>query len=161
MHKKNGRIYATLTEVKNLIGDVFAAVDEHGEVAITSYNKAKYIITKAPAPEMSDLIEEMPIKKVSKKQDNQPVKKQASAVAKFAPQEVAVVVEPIAVVEVETIAVSPAVLVTEIVAPIETSVKPQNILNLLDVFKDASEREMFNRFNNKETDWINQIKLNF
>lgn len=46
MKVKQGKATATLTDVKNLIGDVFAAVDKYGEVTITSYNKPKYLITK-------------------------------------------------------------------------------------------------------------------
>lgn len=35
---------ATLTDVKNKTGDVFALADKHGAVTITSYNKPKYVI---------------------------------------------------------------------------------------------------------------------
>jgi hypothetical protein len=47
MHKdKSGKVYASLTEVKNKTGDIFALVDEFGEVFITSYNKTRYKISK-------------------------------------------------------------------------------------------------------------------
>jgi hypothetical protein len=46
MHKHNGQVHATLTELKNMIGDVLSAVDEYGEVLLTSYNKPKYRIEK-------------------------------------------------------------------------------------------------------------------
>lgn len=47
MHKdKNGKIFASLTEVKNKTGDIFALVDEHGEITLTSYNKPRYKISK-------------------------------------------------------------------------------------------------------------------
>lgn len=42
----NGKAYATLTEVKNKIGDVFTLADEYGEIVITSYNKPKYKIIR-------------------------------------------------------------------------------------------------------------------
>ncbi len=46
MKVKNNKATATLTDVKNRIGDVFSLVDDFGEVTITSYNKSAYIISK-------------------------------------------------------------------------------------------------------------------
>jgi hypothetical protein len=46
MHKKDGKVYASLTEVKNKTGDIFAIVDEYGEIFLTSYNKIRYKISK-------------------------------------------------------------------------------------------------------------------
>lgn len=46
MKVKNDKATATLTDVKNRIGDVFSLVDDFGEVTITSYNKPAYIISK-------------------------------------------------------------------------------------------------------------------
>jgi hypothetical protein len=43
---KNGKVTASLTEVKNKTGDIFDLVDEFGEVVLTSYNKPRYKITK-------------------------------------------------------------------------------------------------------------------
>lgn len=37
---------ATLTDVKNKTGDVFALAEKNGAVVITSYNKPKYVISK-------------------------------------------------------------------------------------------------------------------
>lgn len=37
---------ATLTDVKNKTGDVFALAEKNGSVMITSYNKPKYVICK-------------------------------------------------------------------------------------------------------------------
>lgn len=37
---------ATLTDVKNKTGDVFALAEKNGSVVITSYNKPKYVISK-------------------------------------------------------------------------------------------------------------------
>lgn len=55
MKVSKGKAYATLTDVKNLIGDVFAMVDKRGQVIITSYNKPKYIIkTYTPEQEAED-----------------------------------------------------------------------------------------------------------
>lgn len=53
MHKaKDGRVTASLTEVKNKTGDIFDLVDEYGEVILTSYNKARYKITKIDISEI-------------------------------------------------------------------------------------------------------------
>ena len=43
---KDGKVIASLTEVKNKTGDIFAIVDEFGEIALTSYNKVRYKIIK-------------------------------------------------------------------------------------------------------------------
>ncbi len=43
---KDGKVIASLTEVKNKTGDIFAIVDEFGEIALTSYNKVRYKIVK-------------------------------------------------------------------------------------------------------------------
>ncbi|RMD76941.1 hypothetical protein D6810_02510 [Candidatus Dojkabacteria bacterium] len=43
---KSGRIIASLTEVKNRTGDVFALVDQFGTVFLTSYKKIRYKIEK-------------------------------------------------------------------------------------------------------------------
>jgi hypothetical protein len=41
-----GRIIASLTEVKNKTGDIFALVDQYSAVYLTSYNKVRYKIEK-------------------------------------------------------------------------------------------------------------------
>lgn len=47
MHKtKEGKVMASLTEVKNQTGNIFTAADRYGEVYITSYNKVRYRIIK-------------------------------------------------------------------------------------------------------------------
>lgn len=43
---KDGKVIASLTEVKNKTGDIFAIVDEFGEISLTSYNKVRYKIIK-------------------------------------------------------------------------------------------------------------------
>lgn len=59
MHKrKDGKIIASLTEVKNKTGDIFALVDEFGEVTLTSYNKPKYRISKVDILETLKIEEE-------------------------------------------------------------------------------------------------------
>ncbi len=59
MHKrKDGKIIASLTEVKNKTGDIFSLVDEFGEVTLTSYNKPKYRITKVDILETLKIDEE-------------------------------------------------------------------------------------------------------
>lgn len=68
MHKdKNGNVTASLTDVKNKTGDIFALVDQFGEVLITSYNKPRYRISKIDVSTI--LSEEKDVKKktVSKK----------------------------------------------------------------------------------------------
>lgn len=154
MHKKNGKVYATLTEVKNLIGDVFAAVDEHGEVAITSYNKTKYIISKAPSPEMSELVEEIPVKK-SKKREVVPSQSILGDKAIEPVIETAPTAETIN--DVIRSAQEAEVAPTPLAAPTATS----ELITLLDIFKNSNEREIFNRFADKETAWVNHAKLNF
>lgn len=62
MYVKDNKAYATLTDVKNKTGDVFALADEYGEVTITSYNKSKYAIARLAIAnietEPSDLVAE-------------------------------------------------------------------------------------------------------
>ena len=55
---KNGKVFASLTEVKNKTGDVFSLVDENGKVHVTSYNKVKYIIFKNDVKNFVDLKED-------------------------------------------------------------------------------------------------------
>src|SRR5260221_7642067 len=43
---KDGKVIASLTEVKNRTGDIFAVVEEFGEISLTSYTKIRYRITK-------------------------------------------------------------------------------------------------------------------
>lgn len=65
MHKdKKGRVLASLTEVKNKTGDIFALVDEFGEVYITSYNKTRYRISKM---DITSILEEKEAKPKQKK----------------------------------------------------------------------------------------------
>lgn len=58
---KNGEVIASLTEVKNKTGDIFALADEYGEVILTSYNKPRYKLIKL---NVSSLLEQEPVKKV-------------------------------------------------------------------------------------------------
>ncbi len=51
---KSGKVVASLTEVKNKTGDIFALVDEFGEIYLSSYNKIRYVIKKTG---ISDFIE--------------------------------------------------------------------------------------------------------
>lgn len=52
---KDGKVIASLTEVKNKTGDIFALADEYGEVILTSYNKPRYKLIKL---NVSALLEE-------------------------------------------------------------------------------------------------------
>lgn len=62
--KKDGTVIASLTEVKNKTGDIFALADEYGEVLLTSYNKPRYKIVKLDISTMLDEIAEEPAKVV-------------------------------------------------------------------------------------------------
>ncbi|BCX13700.1 MAG: hypothetical protein KatS3mg085_232 [Candidatus Dojkabacteria bacterium] len=70
---KKGQIVASLTEVKNKTGDIFAIVDQYGEIILTSYNKPRYIIQKIDLEKNLELEEES--QKKSKSQ-NKPKKSQ-------------------------------------------------------------------------------------
>lgn len=94
MHKdKKGRVLASLTEVKNKTGDIFALVDEFGEVYITSYNKTRYRISKM---DITSILEEKEVKVKQKKTVQS--KKTEEVVVKKNPEPV---VEPEAEKEVE------------------------------------------------------------
>lgn len=54
---KNGKVVASLTEVKNKTGDIFALVDEFGEIYLSSYNKIRYVIKKTGISDFIDLQE--------------------------------------------------------------------------------------------------------
>ena len=57
--KKDGTVIASLTEVKNKTGDIFALADEFGEVILTSYNKPRYKIIKLDISNVLDLTEKI------------------------------------------------------------------------------------------------------
>lgn len=69
--RKDGKIVASLTEVKNKTGDIFQLVDEYGEVTLTSYNKERYRIVKIGIENFIDLKEEMPKKNTKKKSEQE------------------------------------------------------------------------------------------
>ncbi|MEO6728750.1 MAG: hypothetical protein ABIM99_02400 [Candidatus Dojkabacteria bacterium] len=94
MHKnKDGKVTASLTEVKNRTGDIFALVDEFGEVYLTSYNKVRYKISKTDISNFIDL--EEGTSKAERNQTSKVEKKAAPVVKKAAtlPKEEAMVVE--------------------------------------------------------------------
>ncbi len=74
---KEGKVCASLTEVKNRTGDIFDMVDEFGEVILTSYNKERYKITKI------DLSSTLEIKSESKTKDENRI--QAENTPKYEP----------------------------------------------------------------------------
>jgi hypothetical protein len=51
---KEGKVIATLTEVKNKTGDIFSLADTYGEVLLTSYNKPKYKIVRIDVSDRID-----------------------------------------------------------------------------------------------------------
>ncbi len=73
---KDGKVIASLTEVKNKTGDIFALADEYGEVLLTSYNKPRYKLVKL---NVSSLLQE---------EDDEPkyVQERASVKAKPEPK---------------------------------------------------------------------------
>lgn len=90
MHKrKDGKIIASLTEVKNKTGDIFALVDEFGEVTLTSYNKPKYRITKVDILETLKMDEEPEEKKKAQPEvERKSVIKKVADKFKSTPQQV-------------------------------------------------------------------------
>ncbi len=70
---KNGEVIASLTEVKNKTGDIFALADEFGEVILTSYNKPRYKIIKL---NVSNLLDEEVVKSVKPRVSVKEVKKE-------------------------------------------------------------------------------------
>src|SRR6185369_11475990 len=82
MHKnKDGKVTASLTEVKNRTGDIFALVDEFGEVYLTSYNKVRYKISKT---DISNFIELEEGSSKAEKKETARVEKKAAPVVKKA-----------------------------------------------------------------------------
>lgn len=77
MHKrKDGKIIASLTEVKNKTGDIFSLVDEFGEITLTSYNKPKYRITKIDIFDSLEVRDEAPKKSEAKVVETPEIKKE-------------------------------------------------------------------------------------
>lgn len=76
---KNGKVVASLTEVKNKTGDIFALVDEFGEIYLSSYNKIRYVIKKTGISDFIDLQEretkEVPDRPVKVKKESKEVEK--------------------------------------------------------------------------------------
>lgn len=74
---KNGKVVASLTEVKNKTGDIFALVDEFGEIYLSSYNKIRYVIKKTGISDFIDLQEretkEVPDRPVKVKKESKEV----------------------------------------------------------------------------------------
>lgn len=57
MHKtKDGKVMASLTEVKNQTGNIFTAADKYGEVYITSYNKIRYRIVREESEDELNIV---------------------------------------------------------------------------------------------------------
>ena len=91
MHKnKDGKVTASLTEVKNRTGDIFALVDEFGEVYLTSYNKLRYKITKTDIANFIELGDSptKTEKKVAKKPEVKVVEEKKVEAKKEEPKEV-------------------------------------------------------------------------
>lgn len=184
MHKKNGKVYATLTDVKNLIGDVFAAVDEYGEVAITSYNKTKYLIVKAPSADINEIVEEIaPKQKKSGAEKKIPAENlEVEVQAKSLPVEKLLVESNKIELDSNDNLLAEAVIVSEpeenqpselnsevtelnissdiSAETVETS-KDNESTGVLEIFKKSSDREFFDRSSEIEKSWANKVKLNF
>lgn len=114
MHKnKEGKVVASLTEVKNRTGDIFALVDEFGEVFLTSYNKIRYRISKTDIANVIELAEEK--KSQAKVKKEKPVK--AAVVVPTPTPVVEKIVEPVVEEVVEAPAAKPK---APKAAPVET-----------------------------------------
>ena len=83
MHKKDGKVYASLTEVKNKTGDIFAIVDEFGEIFLTSYNKIRYKISKEDVHGVFNIEEKK--EKPAKEKKVKPVAVKAQKIEKTKP----------------------------------------------------------------------------
>ncbi|MCA9381494.1 hypothetical protein KC678_04470 [Candidatus Dojkabacteria bacterium] len=95
MHKrKDGKIIASLTEVKNKTGDIFALVDEFGEVTLTSYNKPKYRIIKVDIMETLKIDEEKEQSESESKEEKKSVMKKVADAIKPTKAEEPAKVEP-------------------------------------------------------------------
>lgn len=153
MHKKKGKIYATLTEVKNQIGDVFAAVDEHGAVTITSYNKEKYIISKVQPPQMPEIIEDVTHSKstVSKQK---PLRAEPPVIEETIVPELYEAPAPIMATTYasERSETAPMIL--------ETEPEPQLIIDIFEIFRGISDAEVFTRNSDRELNWAQKARAN-
>lgn len=151
MHKKKGKIYATLTEVKNQIGDVFAAVDEHGAVTITSYNKEKYIISKVQPPQMPEIIEDIAESKstVSKQK---PLRAEPPAIEETIVPELYESPAP----EMPTIYASER---TE-TAPMVLETEPLPAVDVFEIFRGIGNDELFIRNSDRELNWTTKARAN-
>lgn len=139
MHKdKNGKIFASLTEVKNKTGDIFALVDQYGEVTLTSYNKERYVIHKINVNDTIDL-ESKPekVEKPKKVSTPQPAKK----------------VEAVVVEKTEVVNQTPIVEQVEEVAKVETVVPEENTMDNV----ESTDIEMWNRNSDVESEYIAKI----
>jgi hypothetical protein len=135
MHKdKSGKVMASLTEVKNKTGDIFALVDEFGEVFITSYNKTRYVIKKM---DITNILGE----------ERTPSKTSTSKAkpAKVTPKRMEVIEEPEQEVK-EKVAVS---------QPVEA--KEENGVGLAKV--SSIDVDKFNRYSNKEKSFISKATM--
>jgi len=132
MHKnKDGKVTASLTEVKNRTGDIFALVDEFGEVYLTSYNKVRYKISKT---DISNFIELEEGSSKAEKRETARVEKKAAPVVKKA-------------------ATLPKTQVKEEVAEVMPEPKKEE-----NVLSKISKIIPWDRNNSKETDFANSSR---
>lgn len=156
MHKgKDGKVTASLTEVKNKTGDIFDLVDEYGEVTLTSYNKARYKITKI---DISEILEKKTVKKPAKKAPKAKAKKVTTIevppkpVANVAPAAEAIKkaeeeVKVLADVKVEPVTDAPRVIKPEPAAT-PASIKEDPEVEVVEA--SAKETEFENKFSNMD-----------
>lgn len=128
--RKDGKVIASLTEVKNKTGDIFALVDQYGEVTLTSYNKEKYKIVKIDLSDMLDHEEQDAPKVV-------PVAKKEEVVVEEPAEEIVEEVEEDIVeekVEVEAVVPTP---------PIQEAISvPSNIVEKVETKTEIKEEKV-------------------
>lgn len=153
---------ATLTDVKNKTGDVFALADKNGAVMITSYNKPKYVICKYTVFEELQAAKSQPAKTVVQA----PVEKKPEATKEVVKEKI---VTPVAVPVVAPVA--PAVvesIVDKVTAklgfgqkpeaPKEAAKKEVKVEAIKPVAKGNKNLEFWNRRSNLEQNWVKQVK---
>lgn len=166
MQVTDGKVYATLTEVKNLIGDVFSAVDKYGEVTITSYNKPKYTISVVP----SILVEETAAAQPAEIVPVVDMTAEAIEPVSMAAPDVVVLTNDLPPVQIETtanveIAEAEAtetpvleVVVADTVAETPKAEPKIETIDLTQIFIDAAPAELWDRNGPREIAWVEKVR---
>jgi hypothetical protein len=135
MQVQGNKAFATLTDVKNLIGDVFSLADKHGEVTITSYNKPKYVIKRLNKAERETI--------------------QTAEATEEQPQQVAV---PAAQAPQPQPAETPAPAHPLQQPTAASSTLPTLIAKLHAIFKDLDYPDLWDRISPREQTWVQNAR---